>query len=224
MKHPLPFLALSALALLAACGPLNTGSPLAGIAEGLVARASGAATTPANAASQDPRQVLTREAIDASPSELLLITILAGDKAATLLRAGENGDTTTWISPDGISLSFENGLLKATRGLGYDLFGADVAAIRRAIDAGGGTAMRHVDFPVEEDLIYTGSFSCEISQKTSEAVEIFGKIHQTTRFEEFCRGEIGEITNIYQVDAAGKVVQSRQWVSPGIGYLEMSRL
>ena len=100
--------ALAVMALTAGCGPEAGTGTLAGIA-GQVVSGGGQSQT-------DPRAGLTREIIEQSGQELILVTVPSRDAAASLIRAGQNGDKVTWISPDGIGLTFRNGILIATRG------------------------------------------------------------------------------------------------------------
>ena len=52
---------------------------------------------------------------------IILISSLNKKNQATLVALGNNRDTLTWVSSDGISLSYHDGLLIATRGFSQDL-------------------------------------------------------------------------------------------------------
>ena len=52
---------------------------------------------------------------------IILISSLDKTNEATLVALGNNEEKLTWVSADGISLSYDNGVLIATRGYSQDL-------------------------------------------------------------------------------------------------------
>ena len=52
---------------------------------------------------------------------IILLSSLDGEKTATLVALGNYKNRLTWVSADGISVSFLNGILIATRGYSQDL-------------------------------------------------------------------------------------------------------
>ena len=76
----------------------------------------------------NPRKVITRSMIDESNIPLILIEILDGDQIATLSAFPGSTLNEEWLSADGRTVTTQNGMLIATRGMNYDLMGADVGA------------------------------------------------------------------------------------------------
>ena len=80
---------------------------------------------------QDPRQILTRARIDAPGTPLLLADVEGIETVATLAIVARNKTVETWQTGDRVSLSLDQGLVTATRGLGEDLMSADNSGTRR---------------------------------------------------------------------------------------------
>ena len=53
---------------------------------------------------------------------IILISSLDEETQATLVALGNNKEKLTWVSADGISLTYDQGILIATRGYSQDLF------------------------------------------------------------------------------------------------------
>ena len=77
----------------------------------------------------------------------------------------DNAGHQTWDVQVGFTVAFRDGLMVATRGLGGDLMGADVAQVRAALDAGGGTAIRRQDYLDGQDQVVTETYECTISAR-----------------------------------------------------------
>nr|MCU0803203.1 YjbF family lipoprotein [Paracoccaceae bacterium] len=56
---------------------------------------------------------------------VLQVEIASRGANAPLSRVAMNGDVETWLAVDNISVSLRQGVLVASRGLGFDLMGAD---------------------------------------------------------------------------------------------------
>lgn len=210
---------IAALLILAGCGPLANEQPIIQASRSLVGGDSDAGSI-----ALDPRRDLTRELIENTPNDLLLVAILSRDAAATAQPIASNGTSQTWVTLDGVSFTFDNGMLIASRGLGDDLMGGDASESYQRLLAGGGPAARLGDYLDGEDQIVRRLFQCDVTARGYEEIHIFERSYDTHRFSEICRTETHEYENLYWVDAQGVIWQSRQWVSPMIGYLEYQRL
>lgn len=224
--------AVAAVLAGAACGTLREGNLGVAVAtnlaqsvnlggDSLAQPVSNAGSQPAPAASSE--QVLDRAFIEAQNIDLLRVSIISRDVTTLVPFAAQNGDKTTWISSDQISLSYKGGLLIGSRGLGDDLMGADVSGALTSLSAGG-NHMRTLDFLNGLDQIDRKSFQCETVQTGSELLTIFEISYQTDVFDETCVGESETFKNTYWRDADGVIWQSRQWISPMVGYLGYQRL
>jgi len=173
-----------------------------------------------------PRDVLTRDQIDGFNQPVLLAEIEALETAATLIHHSVNGSVVTWTTGDQVTLSFQDELLIATRGLGDDLMSADVAnsiqMLRGKIESGHYPRF-HSYLDGEYQTQYR-SFQCKRGTAISETVTIFSRNHATTRIEEHCVSPGLEITNIYWRGTDGFLWKTRQWVSPTVGYVATEQL
>lgn len=157
-----------------------------------------------------------------------LILVETSDLGGTslLTQVGRNGPDTTWRSPEGWGVTLgEAGLLRSTRGLGFDLMATDVRATaaslgqRRAgpVDR----AMVHVDGEGQEVRVI---YRCALTHDGQESVSIAGSSRTLTRMTETCRSDAGSLQNVYWLDGSGRAVQSRQWVSPEVGHMQITAL
>lgn len=172
----------------------------------------------------DPRKHLTRTAIDASPVPVLFAELETRGAFATLSKVGENRDIVTWITADGIGLSFKQGVLVATRGLGPDLMAADVGDVVAVLRSGNGDALRIHDYLNGEDQIVRRSFYCSARTEGRENLNIFGLIIPTRHVVESCQNPDLTLVNHYWITSGNRIWQSRQWVGSGIGYVFTQQL
>ena len=204
---------------LTACGPLAQSQPLVSAVQGLAKAGSDRWKQ-----ESDPRATLTRERIDAAADELLLFAPVNQEVASVFGRVAANAYKVTWVSDERESLTMRNGIIVATRGLGNDLMGADVAQVYPALVMGSGRAQRVHDYLGGEDQIIRSIFQCEMATLRAEVIEIFRRQHTTRVVRETCIGGMGGFTNLYWIDAAGAIWQSRQWVSGRVGSVDIQKL
>lgn len=203
--------------VMAACGPLyesNLGSKLA---------EAGQQMTGIGADPKPAVPVIAPEVANAAPGDVLLVKIIARDAVAPMTKVGQNGDAVTWISPGKVTMTFEDGILVATRGLGDDLMGADPVGVRAALDAGGGTATRRQSFLSSEDQIFTREMTCTIARQGPETVQTISGPRDAVKFFEDCKGPLLEFRNTYWM-AGGGILRSRQAVSAGEGFIQVDQL
>ncbi|MEL6570451.1 MAG: YjbF family lipoprotein [Pseudomonadota bacterium] len=201
--------------ILASCGPLNEsdlGDRLTQVAQ----QVTGTAPPPAPPA-------LAPDVANAGPGDVLLVKILARDAVAPMTKVAENGGAITWISPGKVTMSFEDGILVATRGLEDDLMGVDPIGVRAALNAGGGTAARRQSFLTSEDQIVTRDLTCEVTSLGPEELQTIGGTRRTTKLEEDCKGPALVFKNTYWM-AGGEIIRSRQAVSAGVGFIQADQL
>jgi hypothetical protein len=138
-----------------------------------------------------------------------------------LTPAGQNGDTVTWLSPDGVSLAFQDGVLVASRGLPGDLMSADARATRAALL--GGPVQDYTRFMSYLDRNGATQFRSMVCDMGVTGPERFGST-DTLRHDEDCASLTARVTNSYWVGGDGTVWQSRQWIGDEAGYLVTQRL
>jgi hypothetical protein len=205
--------ALGAFLALNACGAIGQ----SGIGTRITGMITGQEAAPAA-----PENVLVSvEEMQANPGTYVRVNIRDQGAWVSLVQAAQNGDRSTWIGQSNISMTFENGLLVATRGLPRDLMGADVSQSWAAIQNGGGTAERRQDYITDQDGISAVLLQCSIVSEGSDDITRAEIALSTTRFKETCAGESLTFTNIYWVNRQGVMVRSLQAVSPDAGYLQI---
>jgi hypothetical protein len=154
---------------------------------------------------------------EALSGPILSVQIPSQKATATLARVAINADVETWITADNVSLSFRQGVLVASRGLGFDLMGADAAGTLAALSGSEAGIyrhqMRHLTGENHNTYLMAG---CQMKDMGAE-IRSGQALH---RLEESCVARDHEFTNLFWVDASGRILQSRQWVSPEVGYLE----
>lgn len=229
MKAIHTLIAVAGLVCLEGCGSLasnQTGVGLfrAVVPSGLMSGLSGAETADSAVAGQESTEFgLTRAEIEEENGELLLVGIIDRGAAAFVSLTSENAGRTTWFSPDGLSVVFQNGMLIGTRGLGDDLMGLEASRSRNLLRSGGNSTRTYY-WMTGLGQVEPHQFSCEISLGAAERIEIIERFYQTTRVDETCTGEDFSFRNIYWLDATGTIWQSSQLVSPGVGFLTHQKL
>lgn len=204
---------------LAGCGTLNQNQIGTTVISAVAQRITGGQT-----ATQAAAPTVTRQELEAQGLETLQVTLESGNAIAIVVKVGENRGKLTWVTSEGIGITTENGMLIATRGLGQDLMAADTDEVYRALQNRRGMAVRVHDYLNNLNRIDRRSFQCEISPAGSAQIVIFGVQHATVKVDEVCTNPELEFTNSYWIDSSGTIWQSRQWISPDLGHLEIQRL
>lgn len=196
--------ALAVLTVLSSCGSRQSEESVLGpIAQSLIGFTQPASTP---ASMENIRQQITPQVRQRFRHTSLMIAQLeSNERASILVRKGENRNVETYFTPDNISISLQEGVLIATRGLGFDLMSADVsdtiAGLRR-----GGRAVRIHRYLDGEDQIVIKSYICDYRGNASVT--------------ETCHGKGHTFENSYQM-SAGQIIASRQWIGPHHGYIRL---
>ncbi|KAG1713781.1 hypothetical protein GQR58_002247 [Nymphon striatum] len=206
------------MTLAASCGSLQRNSVGLELASGVFSSVLGSPDS-----AEGENVALTRELIEAQETDLLRVSIISRDATSFLVTGGTNGTKVTWLSPDGLSLTFDRGVLVASRGFGDDLMGADVSDALASMESGG-NHLRTLDFLTSLDQIERRDFQCETVVSRSEELTIVERTYQTKVIEESCTDGDFSFQNTYWRDVNGVIWQSRQWISPQTGYLGYQRL
>ncbi|WP_432448655.1 YjbF family lipoprotein [Aliiroseovarius marinus] len=150
-----------------------------------------------------------------------VILVQAGSppRVASLTPSGKNGPVTTWQSGDRVSLSFLQGVLVATRGLGDDLMAQDAGPLPKLLSQGqGGTYQRQTRHLSGENQIRGTTLTCSLEPGNPERILLANGTTDARRFVENCHAGTLRITNLYWRDTRGSLVKSYQWISEGAGY------
>ncbi|QIE47924.1 YjbF family lipoprotein (plasmid) [Pseudohalocynthiibacter aestuariivivens] len=162
--------------------------------------------------------------------QVIFIAIPSRDAMTVMQEIERNGPYVTFGSSDRRSITLKGGIVTATRGLGNDLMSSDVDAVAAIIRARQDGAASRVNRYLDGEN-YTVALDpyCQIKSEGGEQVSL-GEVHtSTTRMLESCiadKDEFRDTTfqNSYQVTPGGRIVQSRQWISPLNGYIVIQSL
>lgn len=131
------------------------------------------------------------------------------------------GGVVNWGSADGLLVTLRDGVLTETRGLGGDLMSSAMPGAGQI--AGGGSYRRTYFFVGPEDRSDRIDLTCTPQTAGSETLSIFGLAYQTRHVVETCTGDAGVIKNEYWLQG-GTIRKSREWVSPTLQYIELTRV
>lgn len=217
---------LLTVAVLTACGA-TANDPLVGVARGVAQGLFNRGTEAAPAV--DPRQVLTRDIINRAGLPLILLEQATAETGVTMVRAAVNGPNETWQGDGGTTVTLSReGVLRATRGVGADLYASDIAQTRAALVSGRSGVVSRLYVHVEGDLEQRQStYRCDITRAGSERVTIFGQARTLTRITETCYENptgVEAFENRFWVDGTGFAWVSEQWAGPFLGHFRIERL
>ncbi|MGX9356000.1 YjbF family lipoprotein [Roseobacteraceae bacterium S113] len=130
-----------------------------------------------------------------------------------LIQIEQNGPVTTFATGGRQTISLENGVLRASRGLSDDLMSTELGSLRTALSTGADMA---------------GARVLRFLNGASETYEITATCSYTGEMTviETCTKDDGSsaFTNTYDRSPDGHVMSSRQWLSPSLGYVTIKRL
>jgi group 4 capsule polysaccharide lipoprotein GfcB/YjbF len=152
-----------------------------------------------------------------------VISAVGRNFAMGFIQVSTNGPFEQWRSTPGQGMTFRNGILYATRGLGDDLMNLDLEAGIDAFRNGReGSFVRIHRYLNSENRIDIDSFVCTIQREGSEIVELAGKGVNARKVSERCTGEDLRFENLFWFEIkSGRMVASRQWVSRKVGYVDL---
>lgn len=162
---------------------------------------------------------ITPERIEKFTFRLVYFNV-PSQRSETFMRPfGNNAGMETWIGAKGTSIYLKDGVIFGSRGYGDDLAIAarpTWAEIKQHAARAKPYSARYQHWSAQETLV-TQSFTCNAAQR--------GK-----RISEICKSDQGQsdqrigFENTYEMNNAGEVLASRQWLSRSIGYAEIRRL
>ena len=173
----------------------------------------------------DLRPSLDRAALEELGEPVMLLEVPAlGAATLTRIRA-RNGNAVTWATVDARTVTLEDGLLIATRGLGPDLMSADPGDTRARLARGGTDwAPRFLSWLDGEDQPVFATLLCRVEERRPETLDILGETLPTTRVTERCKSPDYAATNTYWLGPEGTIRKSRQWAGPDLGSITVERL
>jgi hypothetical protein len=151
------------------------------------------------------------------PGDLVLLArFAASGRSGTLARDVTVGTVTTWRTTDNVTLSFDGGVLVATRGLGDDLMAGGAAATLQALTLPGTSG----PYPVQRRQLSGDNHDLMTTLTCRMAAAVL--VDALSLRVETCQDATGPAwQNRYWVGRDGAVNRSSQWVSPGVGLIEL---
>jgi hypothetical protein len=173
----------------------------------------------------DVRSLLSRAAIDGYGAPLLFVEVPDQALAASLIVEEIRDGTETWRTADRQTISLQEGLLVATRGLGNDVMSADVSGTRAALAGGPRTQYaRFASFLDGDDRTVFRSLLCNMAPPRPDTVESFSLAFPVSLHVETCATTGLVIENRYWTDPDGTMRRSQQWAGPALGMLYIERI
>ncbi|MDA9666178.1 YjbF family lipoprotein [bacterium] len=174
--------------------------------------------------SVDVKKIITRRKIDAAKIPVLFVELESGQNG-TLTPYPGRGIGQTWLGADGATITFEQGVLKASRGMGDDVMGGNSSKPPWHKIEGSADYFRFLSYLDGNNKVYTVEFKCKIQiSKDIQYLEILNVYFKTVLFQETCSSKNNEIKNLYYIDESWIVRKSIQFHGKTLGYITTERL
>ncbi|MEV8465927.1 YjbF family lipoprotein [Fluviibacterium sp. DFM31] len=223
LSRALRFCAVGLVFGLAGCSSEPTGQA----PDQLLAQVTGSLFSSGNRETSEVRDIseLNRAAIADVAIPLILFELPEQGVATTLKVWYEDGAFVYWRSADGGSVIVDDGVVFATRGIGWDLMAAETrqtaALIRQGRGGGYSRSYRHLD---GLNQMIVRDMSCRLERAGSETIVVLERRHPVIRYEETCQDETLAFTNTYWAGSDGFLWKSRQWIGAKLGSATIQRL
>jgi len=136
-----------------------------------------------------------------------------------------DGVGQTWLGADGSTITLENGMLNATRGVGDDLMGSEISRKINWTNLNTSVYFRKLAYLREDNQIHVFEYECTIRDTDRrKTIEIFDAQYSVSHLQETCVGDDNKFTNDYFVSTNGMVRKSNQYHGDKIGYVTLERL
>ncbi|MBW7920489.1 MAG: YjbF family lipoprotein [Rubellimicrobium sp.] len=215
---------LAAAALLTACSNGQTNFSLSSLPGASIIGAIRGGDRDHFATTEIETPGFTAQAIADNPENFMIVDVpnIGLNQPARIVQ--KNGPDETWAAQSGATFAFHDGVMVATRGLIDDLLTLSGAGVRNALAAGGGTVTRTLERLDDLDRLSTLVLTCTITGDGPEVVNLGLREAELAKFTEHCASPALVFDNAYWLDPEGRIIASRQLVSPGVGYARLNRL
>jgi hypothetical protein len=156
--------------------------------------------------------------------EVLFVELESGKNGTSIKYPGTNiGEV--WLGVDGTTITFKNGHLIATRGLGEDLMSSEGTLPSFHIISDSAKYLKMQSWLLDDNQIKSVNYSCTAAVESArKAITIFEKTFLVQRVLETCKADDSTIKNEYFFERNGIVRRSRQYHSPALGHIFFERL
>ena len=166
------------------------------------------------------KEIYDREWLSKFNQPIILLSSLDEKSGAILVALGNYQNRLTWVSSDGISISFKDGILIGTRGYSQDLLESqhnDLHTLFTSFKKNHSKTFRYLDGQNEYEEF---NFSCSVLAKPNTIFSILDLKLNTTKFTEICEsGETSHTNEYYVLPNTNIVLKSKQWISETNGYI-----
>ena len=172
----------------------------------------------------DTRKIITRKKIDDAKIPVLFVELENGQNGTLTLYPGE-GIGETWLGADGATITLENGIIKATRGMRRDVMGSNSSMPQWSEIKNSSEYSRQVFYLGGDNQIQSNIFSCILKKTNNRStIIIFDVPFDTQEFFETCTSNVEKLNNSYFIDQKKIVRKSVQYHGPELGYLTIERV
>ena len=172
----------------------------------------------------DTRKIITRKKIDDAKIPVLFVELENGQNGTLTLYPGK-GVGETWLGADGATITLENGVIKATRGMRRDMMGSKSSMPSWSEIKNTSHYSRQIFYLGGDNQIQSNIFSCIVKTANKRStVIIFDVPFDTQEFIETCVNNTGNFKNTYFIDQRKIVRKSVQYHGPALGHLTVERL
>ena len=134
---------------------------------------------------------------------------------ATLVSLGNNEERLTWVSSDGISLSYDDGVLIATRGYSQDLLSLRYNKPKKIFSSSYLEYYKTHRYLNGENRYNDIHFKCTGKKMVPRSIEIVEYTLLVEKYVETCVNKQYKYINEYDLLSGTTVVmKSKQWISP----------
>lgn len=163
---------------------------------------------------------------------LLLVGIEARETGIGMLLETRRGGLTTWRAEDGVTFTLDRGMLVGTRGftvtpraLVGDLMSVDASQTQTLLrQRRAGQTRRFHSYLNGEGQTQFHSFVCDVSSGGAGEATVNEVTYPAWIMTESCSGPDVTFENTYWMGSANQILQSRQWVGPFAGALQLQEV
>ena len=166
-----------------------------------------------NAPEPQQQAKLTRAALNQIDKNLIRVKFTRYNIETIMTEVASRDGVKTYLSTTQQTVSLEDGVLRTTRGLPYDLLESDYE----------NDPSRTYRFLSATNAMNELKVTCSTETEGREAIEIVERSYNTTVTAETCRGQGFAFKNRYWT-AGGTIWKSQQWIGPTHGFAVIEKL
>lgn len=227
--RPVSATLIAAMALSACSSGGNTNPVLSAVWQKIKPGARREAAAAEAEAAARPRIVVTFEKIKATGLAIIRARVGEDTHGVMLYGRAVNDDYVTFASQLQQTMTLRGSLITATRAIGYDMLSlrtddGDPVTRPTPPDAWPDTVTRDYRFTGDTPGGRLISVTCHFGKGPAHQLALLDKVFATTVMNARCSGDGVDFTNVHYVQADGQIMQSKQWVGPDLGQIEIDIL